>query len=266
MIGRCMYVWKLAPVIAAEGSVSRIVDKAQRAQLAALWIKIAEGQSAYRNVEGATGKKMSELVHRCHDKDIQVWGWHVPRCASTNVASKEARTVKKIASDFELDGIIMDAEDGPKYFIGGKAEAEAYAKAMRSTTVAIGKPLAISSHDIPQNFADWLPKFNKIASVADYNFPQVYYGSSPSVLNRLTRAENANSHVTIPFVPVGAGWIGGAGGCSSASACAERAREFIRLVHERGYEGHSFWHWAGAPMALWEVLNSTPSAPTSAVA
>src|SRR5215218_8227879 len=44
-----------------------------------------------------------------------------------------------------------------------------------------------------------------------------------SVLHRLTHAEDANAHVTIPFVPIGAGWIGGAGGCASASACAERA-------------------------------------------
>ena len=139
----------------------------------------------------------------------------------------------------------------------GKTEAEAYASAMRQAANDLGKPLAISSHDIPQNFGDWLPKFNKIAFVADLNFPQVYYGSSPSVVNRLTRAEDGNAHVTIPFCPVGAGWIGEGGGCESASACAERAREFIRLVKDRRYQEYSFWHWAGAPSALWEVLNST---------
>jgi hypothetical protein len=34
------------------------------------------------------------------------------------------------------------------------------------------------SNDIPQDIDGWLPKFNKIAYVAHYNFPQVYYGGT----------------------------------------------------------------------------------------
>ncbi|MBV5266063.1 hypothetical protein [Pinisolibacter aquiterrae] len=62
---------------------------------------------------------------------------------------------------------------------------------------------------------------------------------------------------TIPFARDGAGWIGPDGGCSSAGACAERAATFIALVKARGYQEYSFWHWGGAPLALWEVLNTT---------
>ena len=256
MTDRCMYIWRLAPIVDAEGTISMMVNKARRARLSQLWVKIAEGRSPYRNVEGPTAAHMRELVQRCHDKDIQVWGWHVPRCASETIARREAEVVYGIASDFALDGVITDAEDGPSFFIGGLDEAKAYATAMRSAADDFGKPLAISSHDIPQNFPSWVPKFNAIADQCDLNFPQVYYGGSPSVENRLVRAENGNSHLSIPFVPVGAGWVGPAGGCASASACAERAREFIRLVHDRGYQGYSFWHWAGAPLALWQVLNT----------
>jgi hypothetical protein len=59
-------------------------------------------------------------------------------------------------------------------------------------------------------------------------------------------------------MPVGAGFIGlSEGGCASAQACGERATTFIQLCKDRGYLGYSFWHWGGAPLALWEVLNST---------
>ena len=75
-----MYVWKLRPIIHAEGTVKKVVEKANRARLNAVWVKIAEGQFAYRNVVGATGKDFEQLIKRCHDKNIQVWGWHVPRC------------------------------------------------------------------------------------------------------------------------------------------------------------------------------------------
>ena len=29
MIGRCMYIWKLQPVVGAEGGINRLVDKAR---------------------------------------------------------------------------------------------------------------------------------------------------------------------------------------------------------------------------------------------
>lgn len=256
---RSMYIWKLGPVIDAEGSVPKIVEKARRASLSALWVKIADGPSAYRNVTGSMASDFSNLVQRCHNVGIEVWGWHVPNCADVAAANAEATNVQNIATQFGIDGLIMDAEGGPDFFHGGTAEADAYSRAMRAAANAIGRPLAISSHDIPKNIAGWLPKFNKIAFNADLSYPQVYYGGSPSVVNRLDRAEDGNAHVTIPFCPVGAGWVGDGGGCSSASACAERAREFIRLVKDRGYQEYSFWHWAGAPNALWEVLNTVPA-------
>jgi len=258
MIGRCMYIWKLGPVISAEGGVNQVVSKATRAKLSSLWVKIADGKSAYANATGATGGLFQDLVKKCHARNIEVWGWHVPHCADINDVQPECDTVEAVAKNLGLDGLIMDAEGGSAFFKGDKAAADAYGRAMRVVANTLGKPLAMSSNDIPDNITDWLPRFNKITNYADFNFPQVYYGGSPSVENRLSRAENGNAHVTIPFVPVGAGWLGPDGGCESASACAERALAFIRLVRERGYQGYSFWHWGGAPMALWEVLNSTP--------
>ena len=152
----------------------------------------------------------------------------------------------------------MDAEGTSDFFHGGLDEARTYGSAMRQVADQLGKPLAISSNDIPQNISGWLPKFTAIASQADLNFPQTYYGASSSVMSRVDQAANGNSHLAIPFIPVGAGFIGlSEGGCASAGACGERATTFIELCKVRGYQGYSFWHWGGAPMALWEVLNTT---------
>ena len=259
MAKRSMYIWKLKPVLDAEGGVAELVDRAVRAKLSAIWIKIADGATGYQNVNGQMRSKFESVVEQCQGKGIQVWGWHVPHCATEAQAVLESSIVRQLARDLKIDGIIMDAEGGGTFFQGGKREAKAYAEAMRASANELGKSLAISSNDIPQNIEGWLPRFNKIAPLVDLNYPQVYYGSSPSVQHRLDRAESANRHVTAPFAPVGAAWIGEGGGCSSASACAERAREFIRLVHERGFPEYSFWHWGGAPSSFWAVLNSTPA-------
>lgn len=255
MIGRCMYVWRLAPVLAAEGGTAKVIEKAVRAHLSALWIKVAEGDAPHSNVTGAMEAKFTDLAQRAQAKGVEIWGWHVPRCADQAAARAEAKVVGDLAQKLALNGVIMDAESESSFFLGGVPEATKYSSDLRNRLAQQNKRLALSSHDVPQNFPDFLPKFNAFAANSDLNFPQVYYGGSPSVAHRLNRAQKANAHVAIPFVPVGAGWIGDGGGCTSASACAERAREFIRLVKEREFQGYSFWHWGGAPLALWEVLN-----------
>ena len=195
MVERCIYIWKLAPILNAEGSVTSVVQKAKRASISSLWVKIADGRSAYENVTGGMQAKTKSLIEKCHAKGIQVWGWHVPHCSTDAIAKQEVQKVEDISLEYELDGIIIDAEGGSIYFQGGVAEAQAYGQGMREITTKLNKPLAISSNDIPQNLEGWLPKFNRIALHADFNFPQVYYGGSPSVLNRLNRAENANKHL-----------------------------------------------------------------------
>jgi len=259
MIGRCIYVWKLAPVIAAEGGVDKMVEKAKRAKLSAIWVKIADGTTPHANVTSTTATKLKQLINTAKSNGVEIWGWQVPHCATIAAAAAEAKVALDITKRLGLPGLIMDAEGGSDFFHGGLPEAIAYADAMRAGCDALGIPLAISSNDIPQNITNWLPRFTAIAQRAHYNFPQTYYGSSPSVVHRVDRAVTANAHIAAPFVPVGAAWIGDGGGCSSASACAERAREFIRLCGERNYQGYSFWHWGGAPLAFWEVLNTVPA-------
>src|SRR6476646_6208935 len=111
----------------------------------------------------------------------------------------------RVSEPFKMDGLIMDAEGGPDFFRGGVNEAHTYGNAMREVANNPKKLLGISSNDIPQNLPGWLPKFNEIATKADFNSPQTYYGASASVASRVDKAENANAHLTIPFIPVGAG-------------------------------------------------------------
>ncbi len=256
---RAMYIWKLRNVIEAEGSVAKIVEKARRAQLSQLWVKLADGATRSDNLQGTIAARFAELIEQCGEAGIEVWGWHVPHCADAARTAAELGLIDQLVQGLALNGLIMDAEGGGEYFKGDKEQAARYGEGMKAIAIAKGIPLAISSNDIPQNLAGWLPRFNTIAAQADVNYPQVYYGGSPSVVNRLDRAAAANAHLTLPFAPVGAAWIGGGGGCESASACAERATAFIALAKERDYPLYSFWHWGGAPMEFWRVLNTTPA-------
>ena len=248
--GRNMFVWQLRPILAVEGGPEGMAQKATKAKCSGVWIKIAVGQQEYdQNIP-----VLPDVLTAMTSAGIRVWGWHEPRCATLTVAETEAQVVAGIAEKHGLTGILMDAEvaAGGTFFQGGPEEAGLYARSLQALLNAQNRPLALCSHDIPQNFPTF--PFASFAEFSDVNVPQVYYGGSPSVSHRLDRAIKANSGVARPFVPVGAGWVGPAGGCVSDSACAERAVVFMQLVKEHGFIGYSFWHWAGAPMKLWNVL------------
>ena len=246
-----MFIWRLPPILTVERGAENLADKAKAARLSGVWIKIAVGAKPYAfNLTPDFVVVREALAAR----GIDVWGWHEPRCADSSVATEEAHVVSDLALEWGVKGVLMDAEmpQGALYFQGGRAEAVAYAQLLRERLESAGLPLGICSHDIPQIFPGF--PFEELAQRAHVNAPQVYYGQSPSVANRLERAIKANAQLTIPFVPVGAGWVGAGGGCESGSACAERALAFIRLVRAHGFPAYAFWHWAGAPLELWEVL------------
>src|SRR5437868_4838686 len=155
MIGRCMYVHRLDRVIAAEGSVRNVIDKARRARLSAIWVKVAEGQSRFVNVIGAMKQSMSDLVDLCQANGVRVWGWQVPHCSTVEKAQAEATVFGDVAREFGLDGLIMDAEGTAAYFQGDVLEARTYAQEIRRIADDLGQPLGLSSNDIPANIEGW---------------------------------------------------------------------------------------------------------------
>lgn len=258
IFGRCMFIWRLAPVLKTELGVDGLVAKAKAAGLSGVWIKVADAAKPFENVATASARMKFETVRDAlKAAGMSVWGWQVPYGKTVAQATAEADCAIGLAKSLDLDGILMDAEGGAGYFSGGVAVADAYAARMADQLGAQNRGLAMCGNDIPSNFPNY--PFETFVRHAQVNAPQVYYGASPSVANRLDRAITANAGFDVPFVPVGAAWVGEGGGCASASACAERAREFIRLVNLHGCRGYSFWHWHAAPSAFWEVLIDTPA-------
>lgn len=258
--GRCMFIWKLAPVLTTELGVDGLVQRAKAAKLDGVWIKVADGPLPYRNLNTSMAAQQFRAVREAlRQAGISVWGWQVPYGKTLEQAGAEARTASKLASDFDLDGILMDAEGGGGYFTGGAKVAQKYASELAEQLAAQDRGLAMCGNDIPDNFPDY--PFEHFVRHAKFNAPQVYYGASASVANRLDRAIKANQAFETPFIPVGAAWVGDGGGCVSASASAERGREFLRLVNAHEFQACSFWHWHGAPAAFWEMLIDTPKGP-----
>ena len=250
---RSLFVWQLAPVVAAEGSAEAIACKAGALSIDGLFVKIAEGIHPYRNMEGPTGAALAGLRRHCADRGIALWGWHLPRCATEDDATGESAVVAEIADRLALDGLIMDAEPGAGFFRGGMGAAHRYGDAMRGLADRLGVPLGICGPALPSADPSWPDRFGVIAAHAVVSFPQVHYDDERSIEGFLAETEVENARFGLPIIPVGTAWVG-EDGCASEQSCAARAAEFSRLCALRGHPGCAFWHWGSAPAAFWNVL------------
>ncbi len=255
--GRNMYIWQFRQVVKGPSAIEKFLQQATDAKLDGVWIKIAVGASLYRKGLGTDLSLFNEAVAGLHERGLAVLGWHEPRCPNIETALTEAENVTEYVDELKLDGLLMDAESksGSNFFQGGEDEAYAYAKTLHVFLHKADKGLAISSHDQPSKHAGF--PFAAFAANADCNAPQLYYGSSASVEQRLTQCLNdpANCACSSAVAPVGAAWVGGDGGCRSSQECAQRAVEFIALTKQYDFSGYGFWVWDSAPQAFWNALS-----------
>jgi hypothetical protein len=270
--GRSIYIHQLASVIQKSGGVDGVVVQAEKARIGSLWIKIADGATAFANTKGNTGDALRALSASCAEKGVSVLGYHVPHCKDAAAVDAEIALLTGLVADFALAGVVVDNEDGPAYFRGDADTAEAYGAQLAAEMQARGKLVVMSSNDI----VSWHPKAyaSVIGAHVNVNAPQVYYGASASVKDRLNWAREQNSVIAAPFFPVGVCVVEphgeDEGAFSDAAKCAAAAVQFIILcsalhaTNPNKYPGYGFWDWDQAPQEFWDVLNDTEVFPGAA--
>jgi hypothetical protein len=261
MQGRSMYIWHVKKSLAG-GSIKDLIKKAIDHKISSLWIKIGDGETAFENINKTNAKNFKSLVDAAAAENINILGYHVPHCGDPQAAHDEAQFVLRVVDQFGLRGVVVDNEDGPSYFKGGVAEADAYGRLLSESFNARNRTLVMSSNDIVSAHPNAYAK--TIGQYAALNAPQVYYGQSFTVRDRLNKADRENASIKAPFFPVGAAFVSdpaaGEGGCRNAKDCASRARDFINLLaakHQTDpgrYPGYGFWNWEECPDEAWSVL------------
>jgi kumamolisin len=278
LAGRSIYVFKLDEVLSATGSTDAMVEKAVKAKISSIWVKIAESATPSANVLHGLGNQFHDLVAKCAAKGIDVFGWHVPYCTDASRTDSEVKLLTRLVDDFQLAGVVIDNEDGAAFFKGNATTAAQYAVGLRRAMQAAGKLVVMSSLDIvsyhPGAYA------TVIGESIDVNAPQVYYGGSV-VARRLNWAIAENKVIHAPFYPVGVCVVETngekEGAFSDPVACAASAREFIALASSSNkaapasFPGYGFWNWDQSKEEFWQVLYDTavfeaPSAASPAMA
>jgi hypothetical protein len=140
---------------------------------------------------------LRELIDLCKASSISVLGYHVPHCPTLQIAKQEVEFLKSTVQDFDLAGVVIDNEDGSAYFKGTAQTAQAYASALKAAMKAASKIVVMSSNDIISYHKKAYSTV--IGAFVDINVPQVYYGQSRKVADRLSWPVGETKSLGLPF-------------------------------------------------------------------
>ncbi|MFQ5409661.1 MAG: nuclear transport factor 2 family protein [Anaerolineales bacterium] len=234
LTGKGFFTWKLRNV--ERGNAEAIAEKAARAGLTHLIIKIADGNQRFGE---ATQNRA--VVNALRNRRIQVWGWHYVYGSDPN---GEARVGVEQTKTLRLDGYVIDAEHQYKQ-PGKDAAARQYMAGLRQGLPST--PIALSSYRYP-SFHRELP-WAAFLEKCDYNMPQVYWekAHNPDAQLKRTVQEFANTRLVgfnRPVIPTGSAY-----GSGDWVATANDLRIFLQQAVELGLKAANAysWDWATLP-------------------
>lgn len=229
--GKGYFMWQLPRCDGAEPNA--IVDRAVRAGLSHVLIKIADGGYWDYNVDKETEQDyVPPVLQALRNHGIQVWGWHYVRGDSPVTEANQA--VKRVRQ-LGVDGYVIDAEveyrDRSKW-----RAAEVFMKELRRNLPDI--PVALSSYRYPRTHRD-LP-FDVFLEGCDYAMPQVYFEQKHNPEEQLERTVEqymALSHAR-PVIPTAPTYARG-----KWRPTPEEIHRFFDKSLQMGLPAANAWSW-----------------------
>ena len=258
--GKGYFTWRVEKVLTRPGmrSAQEAADRAKAAGIAHVIVKIADGEKEFPLVEkdpdGVKEQATVELIAALRAVDITVWGWAFAYGQDAD-PQKQARKFGERAKYFEMEGLVVNAEDlGERRWsaAGGAARARDYMGALREELSSVeGTVVGFSSY----RFIRYHPSFPFAAFMEDSDIamPQIYWmakGEGDALVNlRRSYEEYKQLFPTKLFVPTGAAFgetvaIGNERYFWSASPL--QIHRFMDQARAMGLPAVTFWSWEHA--------------------
>lgn len=258
--GRNIYITKLQNVVAACGGPDAFAQRAKELKFSAVWVRVGRGPKLDANFSWTGYPAVRAALDAA---GVALWGWHVPFCATHAATTNEAAKVIDWATQYNLAGVLLDAERTPDHprFQGDDDDARLYAGTVHASLTAAGRGVALSSHDQPAVHRDF--PFAIFLENVDDNSPQVYYRVA-AVATRLNKSIRDYTPLEAArdfkdrYKPTGNITMGDDLPLPDVRTCLAATKNFIKLVHTKGYRGYSFWCWDTAPDEIWSLFEATP--------
>ncbi len=231
LLGKGYYMWQLPYCDGADPA--RIADRARRAGLSHVLIKIADGGYWDYNVDEERELDLVPPVAKAlRDIGVIVWGWQYVR--GDRPLTEAERGIKRI-SELGVEGFVVDAEHEYREWSKERA-AHVYMSELRSAFPEL--PMALSSYRYPRVHRS-LP-YDAFLEYCDYAMPQVYFEQKHNPEEQLLRSVDQymqlkNARPVIPTAPTYArgDW----------KPTPEEIQRFFQRAKDSGLEGANAWSW-----------------------
>lgn len=230
-LGKGYYLWQLPYCDGADPA--RIADRARRARLSHVLIKIADGGYWDYNVDEERELDLVPPVLKAlRDIGVEVWGWQYVR--GDRPLTEAERGIKRIG-ELDVDGFVVDAEHEYREWSKERA-AHTYMSELREAFPDL--PMALSTYRYPRSHPA-LP-YDAFLEYCDYAMPQVYFEQKHNPEEQLLRSVDQYMQLkqARPVIPTAPTYSRG-----EWKPTPEEIHRFLQRAKDSGLEGANAWSW-----------------------
>jgi murein DD-endopeptidase MepM/ murein hydrolase activator NlpD len=258
--GKGYYTWRIEKVLTRPGmrSAQEAVERAQNAGIEHVIVKIADGEDKFpipeKDAGGVKEQATVEFIAALRAAGITVWGWAFAYGQDAD-PEKQARVFAERARYFEMEGLVVNAEDlGQRRWseAGGATRARDYMGALRHELASVqGAVVGLSSY----RYLRYHPTFPFAAFIEDCDLvmPQIYWiakGEGDALVSlRHSYEEHKEAFPNKLFVPTGA-TFGQMVATNNEryfwSASPQQIHRFMDQARALGLPAVTFWSWEHA--------------------
>ena len=227
--GQAMWIWQMPKT--EGGSVAKIVARAKKADISAVYVKSADGSGAWQQFT-------KTLVKSLRSAGLHVCGWQFVYGSNPTGEAKAAAAAKTAGAQC----LIIDAESS---YEGRYKSARTYMKSLRKR---VGSKFALGFTSFP--YVDYHPALPYSVFLgsggAEVNMPQVYWRDiGTSVTTAMKHTWRENRIYGRPIHPIGQTY---------QSPPVSEILSFRRLAIAYRAPGYSWWEWTPTSSKIWRTL------------
>jgi hypothetical protein len=253
-------------------NVDAMLDRAQRAGLRAIELRLCYGEYTYFTGRRAT---IDRFIDGAARRGIAVVAWTIPREASfEDLAANVAAAAYRTAAGNGPRGLAVDLERGADFLGTGDLGRAALATYLSRLREAVGPRVllvaTVEDPDIERLGQQDVP-YATIAADADMLQPMVYWrvrraGASLAGM----RAQIAASYARLQQlagdrVPIDVGGQTANLDPALGAPPADEVAASLVIAQQLGALGEAFFDWSGTSAAQWTAIGSTPWSATAAI-
>jgi hypothetical protein len=258
---------------AARPNLDALLDRAQRAGVRALEVRLCYGEYAY--FAPAHRAQLDVIIDGAARRGIAVVAWTVPRAVSfEDLAANVAAAGYRTAAGNGPRGLAVDLERGEDFMGSGEFGRAALATYLSRLREAVGpRVLLVATVEDPdlEKLTDGDVPYATIAADADVLQPMVYWRARRSGASLAgMRAQISASYARLQQlagdrIPID---IGGQTATLDSRLGAPPPDEVagsLVIAQQLGAIGEAFFDWDATTVAQWAAIAATPWSTTAAV-